>query len=470
VYRMSGHLSFPHIRPLFLIVIVLLSLMTYLVGVSVPTAAQGEVLLDDSFGDNNNNWEPATDKDSTFAISDGVLTMEMTKAGVINFATPESTFPDNIEVQVEATTPEPPTTGNWYSAIIIRADARTTASGFYQFHVTGKGEWAFVTRTTSGKDYKVQKTGKLRNFDAAAPVNMKVVADGNIFSFTVNETKVGTFEDDTINNDPSTEKHVGLLIGTMTGTDYAKVEFRNFVVTALEGTDIDATPTPTRRVATTTRRSPTPVRRTATRPPPTQAASGDILLDDNFDLSNPNEWVVGPATNGRKTITKNTLVVEVLKASVTQITWPRAHRFPADVDVSVNVKATNPHSSGSWTYGIGVRDHTKDNERHIYFFEILGSGNYQFVYYNSQSNPAFRVVKREKISGVTFDAKAENTLRFVAVGNHFEFYLNDVKVGEADDDTVEPPAESNIVLDAATGSQVPTLKVTFSNFIVKSAG
>jgi hypothetical protein len=121
-------------------------------------------------------------------------------------------------------------------------------------------------------------------------------------------------------------------------------------------------------------------------------------------------------------------------------------------------------------YGIGVRDHTKDNERHIYFFEIVGDGNYQFVYYNSQSNPAFRTIRRERISGVSFDPKAENTLRFVAVGNHFEFYLNDEKIGEIDDDTVEPPAESNIVLDAATGSQVSTLKVTFSNFIVKSAG
>jgi hypothetical protein len=396
--------------------------------------------------------------------------MEMTKGGVINFATPEATFPDNVEIQVESTTPEPPSTGNWYSAIIIRADARTTATGFYQFHVTGKGEWAFVTRTARGKEYKIQKTGKLRSFDPAAPVNLKVLADGNIFTFSVNGTKVGTFEDDTINNDPGTEKHVGLLIGTMAETDYVKVEFRNFIVTAIQGTDIGATPTPTRRAATTTtRRSPTPTRRPPARATPTEVTSGETLLEENFDLENPNDWVVGPAQNGRKTITKNTLVVDVLKASVTQITWSRAHRFPADVDVSVNVKANNPHSSGNWTYGIGVRDHTKDNERHIYFFEIVGSGNYQFVYYNSQSNPAFRTILREKINGVQFDPKAENTLRFVAVGNHFEFYLNDVKVGEADDDTVEPPAESNIVLDAATGSQVPNLKVTFSNFVVKSA-
>jgi hypothetical protein len=393
--------------------------------------------------------------------------MELTKAGVINFATPEATFPDNIEVQVETTTPEPPTTGNWYSAIIIRANARTTATAFYQFHVTGKGEWAFVTRTPSGREYRVQKTGKLRDFDAAAPANLRVLAEGNIFTFSVNGTRVGTFEDDTINNDPGTEKYVGLLVGTLTGTDYVKVEFRNFVVTAIQG---DINETPTRRATTSTRRSPTPTRRSPTRQPPTQAASGEILLEENFDLANPNDWVIGPASNGRKTITKNTMVVDVTKSTVTQITWPRAHRFPPDVDVSVNVKANNPHSSGNWMYGIGVRDHTKDNERHIYFFEIVGDGNYQFVYYNSQSNPAFRTIRRERISGVSFDPKAENTLRFVAVGNHFEFYLNDEKIGEIDDDTVEPPAESNIVLDAATGSQVSTLKVTFSNFIVKSAG
>jgi hypothetical protein len=439
-----------------------------MIAAPAPTEAQGEVLLDDSFGDNSNNWKLATTQESTLNINNGVLTMELTKEGSINFVTPEATFPDNIEVQVETTTPEPPTTGNWYSAIVIRADTRTTATAFYQFHVTGKGEWGFATRTASGKVYRVQKSGKLRDFDAGAPVNLKVLAEGNIFTFSVNGTRVGAFEDDTINNDPGTEKYVGLLVGTMTGTDNVKVEFRNFVVTALEGGDIGSTPT--RRAITPTRRSPTPTRRVPTRPPPTQAASGEILLEENFDLANPNNWVIGSAPNGRKTITKNTLVVDVLSATVTQITWPRAHRFPPDVDVSVNVKANNPHSSGNWTYGIGVRDHTKDNERHIYFFEIVGTGDFQFVYYNSQSNPAFRTLLKKKISGVRFDPKAENSLRFVAVGNHFEFYLNEVKIGEADDDTVEPPAESNIVLDAATLSQVSTLKVTFSNFIVKSAG
>src|SRR5438128_1696925 len=162
----------PHATRLGLLIISLLALVA--VPLAGAVSAQDNTLLEDQFNDNSNNWALATKKNTTLTVGDGVLSMELKTDNIANWATPDMTFPDDIEIAVETTTPEPSDSGDWSSALVLRADARDLSSGFYQFEVTGKGEWSFVTRTAKGDEYKAQKTGKLKSWDPTASNTLKV--------------------------------------------------------------------------------------------------------------------------------------------------------------------------------------------------------------------------------------------------------------------------------------------------------
>jgi hypothetical protein len=448
------------------LVLIGLSLLSILVvplaGTFTHTAAQGEVLLEDQFNDNSNSWELASKKNSKLTISDGVFSLQLTKENMASWATPDMTFPDDIDVQVETTTPEPSTEGDWNAAIILRADSRTVESAFYQFEVTGQGKWAFVTRTANGDEYKVQKSGNLKDWDMSASNTLHVSASGTTFTFSVNGTKVGTFEDDTINNDPSTPKYVGLLATTFKGVSNITVEFRNLTIT---GAGSQSEPTPTK---TAPKRNPT--KRPTTKAAPTEVSGGDVLLDESFPDDNPHGWETGKGTDSNVTIANNALTIEVTKKEWIRWTLPGALlKFPNDIDVTVTVSASNPDVTGEWSYGLGVRDYLDNKDEFVYMFRVVGTGEWVFTKLDG-SNGLVPIIKATTLpKQVNYKPKGSNTLRMTAVGSHFEFYVNDVKVGEADDDTLAPPEESSIILVAGTYSKASRIKAVFTSVVVKPA-
>ncbi len=430
-----------------------------LAGAVVTTSAQGDVLLEDQFDDNANSWKLAATRNAKLTVSDGALTIDLSRENAATWATPDMTFPDDLEIEVEVTTPEPSEEGDWATGIIVRANTRTTASAFYQFDVTGGGQWAFVTRTASGKEYKIQKSGKLDDWDPSAANTLKVSASANSFTYSINGTSVGTFEDDTINNDPDTLKYAGLIVNTLKGTSSISVEFRNLKITG-EG-QVEPTTRPSR--------TPTRSRRTPTRTPtPQKASKGDVLLEETFEDDNPNGWSVTDKEDVRIAVEDNSLIIDLSKAQWIQWSYPRAMLFPADVDVTVTVINTDPDPAGTWTYGIGVRNYVDNGEEFMYLFEIAGTSNWLFS--RLQGSEGIKVIqKATTIRGVKFTSDAENELRIVAVGSHFEFYLNGKKIGEADDDTITPPDESRIVLAAANYSKTDKTVAVFTDFTVVSA-
>lgn len=429
-----------------------------LAGTFSRTAAQGDVLLEDQFNDNSNNWQLAGKKNSKLTVSDGVLSLELSKENLASWATPDQTFPDDIDVEVETTTPEASTDGNWNAAIILRADTRGVDSAFYQFEVTGEGKWAFVTRTANGDEYKVQKEGNLKDWDMTAANTLKVSASGTTFTFSVNGTKVGTFEDDTINDDPSTEKYVGLLATTFKGVSNITVEFRNLKIS---GAGSQEEPTATKPPKNPTKKP------TVT---PTEVAGGDALLDETFPDDNPTGWETGKGNNSNITIANDALTIEVTKSDWIRWTLPdEQHKFPNDIDVTATISAVNPAANGEWSYGLGVRDYEDNKDEFAYMFRVFGTGQWIFSRLDG-SNGLVGIVKVTPLpKEANFKPKGTNTLRITAVGNHFEFFVNDAQVGQADDDSLRPPEESGIILVAGVTPKGSRIKAVFTEVIVKSA-
>ncbi len=424
-----------------LLIVVSITTMS-LSSVNRAVKAQGDVLLNDQFTDNSNNWELAigTSDNSAMKIGDGVLSLALKKTGTSDWAMPDMTFPNDITAEVELATTVKPSKGDWGAALAIRSDTRDTKGSFYLFEVTGLGEWRFVTSTPDSTD--VQKSGKLKDWDPTATNKLKVQVEGNSFTYWVNDQKVGVFEDDSINSDPSTDRYAGLFLATSKDAPKVTVEFSNFTITGA-GSGVDATPV-----------KATPV-----------ASNGSALLEENFPDDNPNKWGVGKTTNGSAKVQDNSLIIELHKKNVILWSIP-ATLFPQDIDITATMINTAPDVSGDWSYGIGLRGYSEGDQDYFYLFSISGTGKWQFEKMNG-ADGLQEIVKPTALK-TTFHAKEENTLRATVVGSHFTFYLNGKKVGEADDDSLAQQDEYKIVLSVVTNTS-SKISTTFTDVSVEPA-
>ncbi|MEP7288529.1 MAG: hypothetical protein ABI947_22485 [Chloroflexota bacterium] len=426
------------IRTTIIFLAVILSLTAFRLPSAIRSAAaQGDVLLSDQFQDNTNNWKLTGTKSAKMTIQDGAITFDVAKENVASWATPEVQFPDDIDVSVDATVPEAVAGQKWNAAIIIRADLRDTDSGFYQFEITGEGQWNFVVRTAKGAKYETVKSGTIKSFQPADPHTLLVSARGTTFVFSIDAKEVGTFSDSSVNNDGA-DKYVGLLAGTFTGESSASIQFSNFSVTGTK-------PTPTLSV---------------------DAGNNSILFKEDFSDPKTNGWPTKTSKTSSAAFADNSLIIKTFKGTKDGILrWigPAAD-LPADVDVTVTVDADEKLSVGSYSYGVGVRYYAnKNNDAYFYLFQVLNTGEWMFTRYNGADDPVV-VVERTKIK--SFSNKVANKINITAVGNHFEFFINNKKVGEADDDQLEVQKSYTLVLTATCFDEKSSAAATFTGLVV----
>jgi hypothetical protein len=377
--------------------------------------AQDSVLLDDRFVDNANGWELATTNAKMF-VGGNTLQLNIKKENAAAWVTPNLSFPNDVEMSVDVTVPDAKPGMAWNAAILLRADLRNTDTAFYQFEIAGNGEWAFVTRTAKAAEYKVQKSGKLKNFIPSAKHHLVVSARGTTFTFVVDKIKLGEFTDKSINNDDE-PKYLGLLAGTFKGQPSIIVNFTNLLVT------------------------------TAGALPPTAEVPENVLLKDSF-ANNTNGWPVKRDTSGSVAIRNNELMVKVNpgqtngKARFASPTFD----FPEDVDVTVTAQVNDTEVQGSWYYGIGLRTYLVDQSTNVYMFLVFNSGEWGFLLL--QNNSLKYIVNPTKIDG--FDFTVPNKFHVIAKGNTFQFFLNNKKLGEAKDSAIKgQPAYSTALISGA---------------------
>jgi hypothetical protein len=265
-----------------------------------------------------------------------------------------------------------------------------------------------------------------------------------------------------------------LLAGSFKGVDSLQVEFRNLTITGEAGAAPTATATKRARTPTRTptpRGGKSPTRVPSRTPTPTESPdNGVALLEETFPDDNPNEWTLGKGvkTSTEVRIADNSLIIEIGQADALRWSHPDAVMFPADVDVTVTATITDADPNGDSLYGIVVRGYVQNKQDYLYMYVISTAGKWQFARLNG-SKGIENVVKQTTIKSGIFKADSSNTLRVVAVGSRFTFYLNGKKVGEATDSKLKAPEESYVALLAGTFSSSEYSTTAFTDLTVLPA-
>ncbi|MBX3080698.1 MAG: hypothetical protein KF716_03625 [Anaerolineae bacterium] len=418
------------------LLIVLCVVMTSAFVRSTPASAQDSfVIFQDDFRNNDNGWEVVGGTDtSKLFVGDGVLRFSTEKEGYANWAVPDVTVPDDIDVQVTATVIDPDSSGNWNFALILRADTRDSDASFYHFGVGGDGSYEFSIRRKNPENYAENiKSGKISGFNVNRPIKLRVLAQGDTFAFFVNGKQVDTFKDSSVSTDADTEKYLGFMVGTYSGVERNEVEFTDLLVMSADSATVN------------------------------NGGDPDALLNETFPDDNPNEWILGTFTNSKSSISDNTLTVQITKDNFFGYTWPKT-KFPEDLDITVNVINPDPEAGDAWGYGIGYRGYDEDDEKTFYLFEVQGTG--KFAVTAQKGGTVLDTLIKGTVSN--FDGSAENVLRVVVRGNTHNFYVNGKKVGSAQDSTLDQKTDYYLLLEAGTFEGQNSISANFSNLVVKA--
>jgi hypothetical protein len=392
---------------------------------ALPAAAQTDrrLLFEETFGSNHSGWKLIGNV-GALSVTQNAVTIDVDEEGKAAWITPALTVPDDIEIEVEARAIAPDSSGDWNLAVLLRVSSRELDGTFYHFGVAGNGTWEFSVRPPDANRYAENlERGRLTGFDANRPIQLRVLASGNTFTFYVNGRLIRQFVNDRLPSTPDRERFFGLMAGTYSGVSQHRVEFRKIAVYEI-------------------------VRQRA-------------LFRDTFPEDNPNEWGTGRSTNSNVYLENNALVFEVLKDNVLSWSHP-AKRFPRDVDVRVEVINDSSAQGRGWSYGIGVRAYEEGNDTFFYLFEVRGTGEFTFTAQRGGTTLRTLISRR---SIPNFDAQASHTLRVLAVNDVFTLFVDGQQVGSARSSDLSLQDEYDILLTAGTFA-TPNARLRFTNFVV----
>lgn len=407
-------------------VLILMIAISLLCLPNAPSAAQTDrrLLFEETFGGNYSGWKLAGDF-GTLRVTQNAVVITVSEEGKAAWITPALTVPDAVEIEVEARVIAPDTSGNWNLAVLLRVSERDFEGTFYHFGVAGNGTWEFSVRPPEATSYVDNIAyGELADFSANRPIRLRVLAEGNKFTFYVNNRLVRQFTDDTLALSPNREQFFGLMAGTYSGVSRQTVEFRKIAVY--------------------------------------EAVPERVLLRETFPSSNPNDWGIGDSDNSRVRLKDNALVFEVLKANVLSWSQP-AQRFPQDIDLQVQVINDAPTTNREWSYGVGVRAYKEGEHTLFYLFEVRGTGEFTFTAQRGGTTIS-TLIRATRIPN--FDPSARHTLRVRAVGPIFTLFVDGVQVGRARSIALRSQADYGILLTAGTFA-APTSQARFTDLVVR---
>ncbi len=185
---------------------------------ATPVPQPGDVLLSDSFEDDNNNWGVNLPNQVLFKVEDSSLTGEIKKRQIIYWSVRRGPFTD-ADVTFDATLLSGSASNTVYGGICRYQDSNNfylfeISSGNYSIQHLDKGKWrAIVDWRPSG----AIRTGKGKN-------TVRIVCVGEMLQLWINGTKLVT-----IHYPGLKDGVIGMAVGTYNSDD-SKVKFDNLVV------------------------------------------------------------------------------------------------------------------------------------------------------------------------------------------------------------------------------------------------
>jgi len=135
-----------------------------------------------------------------------------------------------------------------------------------------------------------------------------------------------------------------------------------------------------------------------------------------------------------------------------------------DFDVSVTGKVSNVGSGNNWRWGIDFRLKTDETLDEYYGFRIWSEKQWSFYYLQDGYTRRAIAVDRPVLN---MNAEGANTLRVIALGDQFTFFINGQKLAQLTDTSLPSDGDYRLELFSReiTEKDVATqMKVTLTAF------
>ncbi len=357
-----------------------------------PVLLQGKLIFQDGLATNTNYWDEISWEENFF-FQDGKFHIVLNKPGGRMSEHPESakggegpTIKDFV-LEVDAALVDGPD-ANVYG-IAFRQDTEA----FYSFEVSGNGRFRFgrnegkMITLIDWTPHPAILTGKRTNA-------LRVVAQGDTFTFFVNGTLVATARDKVLS-----QGGFGPIVVHEDRGGAVHAAFDNLKVWKL------GTPTT----------------------PGETFAKGDVIFQDDFE-TNQAEWRKGQVV-AKYYFQDSTYHVLYRKPGGNWLGNAWLGGEPKFKDFILEVQATQLEGSATSGYGIGFRGVEPD----FYYFSVSEDRSFQVLKYTKGT---WTTLIPPTTSPAIKTGNAPNILKVAAKGSTFQFFITDTFVGACTDATL----------------------------------
>jgi hypothetical protein len=357
-----------------------------------PTQEQkpelGEILLEEDFADNANNWYVGADADTESVVEDGKFKVRVLVQDTSFSFDPPLTISDaDITVDTEFTEGAPENAAYGFLCHAVDADNR------YRIRISPDGTYS-INKTVGAE------TTDLVNWTKTGAIKQGVGAVNRIHAIC-------------------SENHLTLYVNDILLTDVVDADLSggafSLLVAAYATNENDKNPVGV-SFSNLTVRTPLAWER------PTGA-----LITDAFDDNN-NGWDVFEENGNSAQIENGQMVMKIVDADSVYRVWPQLALANVDMTFDVAVQEGTPSNI---SYGAACRFSNKDN---LYSFEISGDGYYSLA---KKVEGTWETIVDWTSSSVLKSGVGEtNRIRIVCSDSKLEFYANDQLLISSQDTTL----------------------------------
>lgn len=390
-------------------------------------ASDGEVVLEDTFESNQNNWHTGVEDDeyghTEYSLTDGYYRITQEAAqNVFIWSKLRDTDFDNFVMSVEATP------GDYTAPFGYGLTLRENFEGdLYVFELNTDGD--FTVGAHQGGEWKtLQDWSPAEGAVADGPNQLTVRALDSSLTFSVNGQEVATIEDYALDRGV-----IGLGLELFEAGDKATIDFDNLVVQSLSSAGQALVQS--------------------------DNGSSAILFEDTFD-SDSSGWATGKF---KDEYSQNEIVIQDGRYTMSVNSNPDKYSYVEKLlpnrrfdDFILTVEATPRDVEAHYSYGVAFRE---DEDGRVYVLEIGNDGYYAVLLYDEE----WKNLKDWSTSPAIQPGETHK-LMVSAVGETLTFYVNDVLLTTLQDDTLSE-GEVGLVVDMAEGGKSAT--VDFDNLVIR---
>jgi hypothetical protein len=177
----------------------------------------------DGFSKDMGTWGVKSDADVKRAFTDGQYHITVNKISTVGWSTLDKELTD-FDVEVETTEVSGPD-NNDHGVLFHYVDA----DNFYRFSISGTGAYTFDKLKNNEWTTLVDWTKSSAILPGRATNRLRVLCQGNTFTFFVNDVRVGDAQDSDF-----TSGKLGLIVGTYKDTGAVHISFDNMRVWAVK--------------------------------------------------------------------------------------------------------------------------------------------------------------------------------------------------------------------------------------------